>query len=558
MLLLLLNGILFWLIITTAGFTVCKLFFKSACGLFLQALTGLVVVTVACNCLSFFIPLNYWVVVGFFICCILLYRFTLASLRQWITALSQTSWIYLSAIPLVVLIILYTLLPPQHGDSQGYHFLTAKWFEDFKIIPGLANVHGRFGFNSSFFTTTAAFSFRHFAGQALYIVNPVIISLFYGWLAMKTFSVRNQLLSVVYIFVGIALFRVLLIGLNSPTPDAVAAILVVYIFIIVAEYVAGTATVSRQKALLIIVLAAFALTIKLSTAPLILPAVFLFIEKKLYAGYKNVLLLSVAIAVIIAPWLLRNYIISGYFIYPLPFTALFNLDWQVPAQLARYDKLLIHNGPKMISHEWEYLESLSIIEWLPLWIKAHDTAGELLNIFFLGASLLVAAVCAVRLWMSKHFSSLLVVAFAFAGVVFWLYNSPDYRFGMPFTMSLVAASLIPFCGKLQSRIAKYFALGLYVVISLAYSAKAVGLLTNYSATDFTIYPLRSHEYYIRNHLPTFRKLPLKNGVFLYVDDEDHNCINAPGPCYQPQQDGLQPEKLEMRGNTIEQGFRMRR
>ena len=218
------------------------------------------------------------------------------------------------------------------------------WIETYKIVPGLANIHGRFGFNSSFFTSNAAFSFTEISGQAIYSVNVVFIGMFYGWLLNRVFTIKNYWCQSIYLIVALFMFRALFIGMNSPTPDSIASIIVVFIFIRLIENATNIKNILKAETILIICLATFALTVKLNTVPLILPAIYLFICKQLYKEKQIVLLLSVIIAIIVLPWLIRNYIISGYFAYPVAFTGFLHPEWQIPVEALKFDKILINNG----------------------------------------------------------------------------------------------------------------------------------------------------------------------------------------------------------------------
>ena len=165
--------------------------------------------------------------------------------------------------------------------------MTALWIETYKIIPGLANIHGRFGFNSSFFTSNAAFSFTEISGQAIYSVNIIFIEMFYGWLLNRVFTIKNYWYQSIYLIVALFMFRALFIGMNSPTPDSIASIIVVFIFIRLIEDATNIKNILKAETILIICLAAFALTVKLNTVRLILPAIYLFICKQLYKEKKS-------------------------------------------------------------------------------------------------------------------------------------------------------------------------------------------------------------------------------------------------------------------------------
>ena len=415
MLLLLGSAFLFWLIISVIGRVVCNCI-NARQGLLVEFMTGFVVATTIFNCISFFSPVNYWLVISALLIIGALNRSASAIIIEWKTKFQSLKPInYLLLIPFVFVLILNALLPPQHGDSQGYHFLTALWIETYKIIPGLANIHGRFGFNSSFFTSTAAFSFTKISGQAIYSVNVVFIGMFYGWLLNRVFTIKNYWYQSIYLIVALFMFRALFIGMNSPMPDSIASIIVVFIFIRLIEDATNIKNILKAETILIICLAAFALTVKLNTVPLILPAIYLFICKQLYKEKKIVLLLSVIIAIIVLPWLIRNYIISGYFAYPVAFTGFLHPEWQIPLEALKFDKILINNGPKLISEDWEMLDQLTFFEWFPKWVLAHKDVGALISLSGVFVALLCGAFGLIYLYLKKNCRYLLLLSFHLPG-----------------------------------------------------------------------------------------------------------------------------------------------
>jgi hypothetical protein len=53
----------------------------------------------------------------------------------------------------------YLIIKPGHFDTYLYHMSSIQWIEQYRAVPGLANVQERLGFNSSIFVLSAGFSF---------------------------------------------------------------------------------------------------------------------------------------------------------------------------------------------------------------------------------------------------------------------------------------------------------------------------------------------------------------------------------------------------------------
>ena len=59
-----------------------------------------------------------------------------------------------------ITVVVYSTLLPKTFDSYLYHINAIIWNEKFSVIPGLANLHDRYGFNSASFIFNASFSFN--------------------------------------------------------------------------------------------------------------------------------------------------------------------------------------------------------------------------------------------------------------------------------------------------------------------------------------------------------------------------------------------------------------
>jgi hypothetical protein len=70
-----------------------------------------------------------------------------------------------------VLILFAAQLHPTVSDTGLYHAQNIKWITNFKIVPGLGNLHGRFAFNNQSFLLEALFSLSFLRLQYFHLVN---------------------------------------------------------------------------------------------------------------------------------------------------------------------------------------------------------------------------------------------------------------------------------------------------------------------------------------------------------------------------------------------------
>ncbi|MCW3114944.1 MAG: hypothetical protein JWR18_3340 [Segetibacter sp.] len=529
--------------------------------IFENLLLGFAFITCYLNIWSLFLPAAFFALIPIFIFSIVVCKNsfqTVIEVKRRYSAFINNS-ILLVALPLLLVILVYALLPPQHGDSPGYHFLSIRWNEEYKAVPGLANLHGRLGFNSSFFVSSAAFAFSRLAGQPLYVLNIVFVLAYYLWLINKIYLYKSSLWSIVFIFVAIAMFRQLIDSISSPTPDVLSSIIISYVFITVAESQIPNKQIEHRQCVVLISLVCFALIVKLNTLPLSLVGLFLFLNNSLYKSKRTLLLICSVGFIILVPWLVRNYVLSGYFIFPVSATGFLHPDWKVPYEILHFEKLLINNGPKLISQNWEEVNTLSFTQWLPLWIRAHPANGLTFSLIILVIASL-GAIVTVALFSRKKTRSLLWLAVInLMSILFWLYNSPDYRFGYPYLInSFLLLSLYLTRDKPLSVPIKVTT-GIAVIMVGGYYLKhAANILSVYEVSTYAVRPLQARQYDPKKPAKDFPFIMLNDHVKLYVEDSTHSCNMGGLPCYIPFTDSLPATQLQLRGSSIEDGFRIQR
>jgi len=281
-------------------------------------------------------------------------------------------------VPVVVLILLLfsvgTARGYMHFDSDLYHAQSIHWIETYGVVKGLANLHNRLGYNSALFPLSALFSFHWLpwaGGQSFHAVNGFLAALL-CMECLKTFRLSKggpavnenefagtepadfiRLAGLYYLFSAFD-------EIVAPSSDCTMVILTFYIVI---RYVSCLSLMSRTgstggrggpggsgssngasdgydgtfELALLSLLCVFNISVKLSAAGLVLFAVlpaWNMLKKK---EFSNILLFLCTGFLIIAPYLLRNVILSGYLVYPFPSVDVFDFDWKVPYGAALSD-----------------------------------------------------------------------------------------------------------------------------------------------------------------------------------------------------------------------------
>jgi len=96
-------------------------------------------------------------------------------------------WIEYVFFGLIVLVVLLkSASPTEILDEGGYYLQYIKWIENYSVVPGLANLQGRFGFNSSWHILSAVFSFSWLSGSKFYELNGFLLLVLGGYFIFGT------------------------------------------------------------------------------------------------------------------------------------------------------------------------------------------------------------------------------------------------------------------------------------------------------------------------------------------------------------------------------------
>ncbi len=129
----------------------------------------------------------------------------------------------------------------------------------------------------------------------------------------------------------------------SPASDYFLSTMVFYIIILLLDMY-----VKHEKSyvpyIMLALLGIYAITIKLSAAPMVLLSIIPIIKllRDRTKEKMNALWISIGLAFVIAfPFLIRNVVISGWILYPVTFLDFFGFEWEIPKGIAAYDDLEI-------------------------------------------------------------------------------------------------------------------------------------------------------------------------------------------------------------------------
>jgi len=396
---------------------------------------------------------------------------------------------------LVLCALAVSTMPPINIDTGYYHAQSVRWLEEMGVVPGLANLELHIGFNSAWFVPEALFSWGRYVGSPLQVLNPVFFCLFglhsldglasllhgsppvASSVAARLRASPNQLPpqaapQVLRLVLACGMVFWLLDDLPSLSPDPAVTLLV---FWVVGQALALSAPRPGQPLraghAAAILLSVFAVTVKLSTLPLLLlPLWWAGRSGSLLRG-RFVLPLGGLALLIVGPWLARNYFLSGYLVFPVAAVDLFNPPWKFPLAELRlhgdyireyarnadfYNQISVHDKP------WDF--------WLPLWWRQQFRANQVLLL-----AVLVLLPLSLGLGWGQYRrgrlpsarQALAALVATVSGSVFWFALAPAFRFGFGFLLATLALLLLPWLLVVSRRAPRPLAIGLTLTLGLA-------------------------------------------------------------------------------------------
>jgi hypothetical protein len=341
-------------------------------------------------------------------------------------------------------------------DNALYHLLSIRWMADYGSVPGLANLHGRLGFNSSLVALSGLFSVPFGVSIGREFVNGATTVLVAGVLSQglnfKNWRCSNPSRNL-YAF-GLLAFIVMLVlspCLSSPQPDigsAVVAIAAAWYLFGVVKFSGDHEQFEFGQFLLCISAAAVAVELKLSYIGFAAATIFvaLSVAVRLRVSLRLVCLGLVFTLLVLTPWICCGYITSGCPFFPSDFGRL-NFDWAAPYQSAIAER--------DAAFAWARAPSLRPSEvlgnwnWLKPWVVRVLDDPSVCKTLLVGAVGLLVLCGRLLLRPLPQFDRrwCLLLFPPAVGLLFWFLTAPDPRFAQA-TLWLFALSLLllPFRG----------------------------------------------------------------------------------------------------------------
>jgi len=523
----------------------------------LLSLSGIAVLILVLQPVSLLAPINNWArcwVGGLTIATLLWQRRALGVALRQITLWPQSNKLAFGLFLLLGVELLIRCSTYTHNhDAQLYYIQSLQWIEQFPVVPGLGNLHGRLAFNISLFLPTALYKIPTPNGAYYGLPTYFYLLLLVAAIRGATSALQRKTTtwwSWAYLLVYVCLTQFFRVWISSPAPDCTLAVLLSFIFLRYAKKWQTEANrLFDQDTVLLILLVCVAVTIKLSAFPILL-----LLLPIVWTHYKQLnaqkLLAIVALSIgVWTPWFLRSVFLSGYLVYPLPVFNWLQVDWKVSMDQVQLERSLIINMARHTAATIRQQAPQSALTmWLPKWWDHNRTNPDVL--------ILLQLVVLSPLLMSWYWYKVKRILpeqgvwagwlTAITGSIFWFVAAPDYRFGIGF---LLIAGLWPWLSLLSLRaLSRKASMGVALLIIC-----------------WTLQNLRDPFYQVRDWSPMLythlvwpavephpaTSIEVVENHAIYIAQIKGACGDTPLPCTYRIAPGL-----EFRGTTLADGFRI--
>jgi hypothetical protein len=475
-----------------------------------------------------------------------------ATLKRWRQQMEQQPLIVKVVFLLLVVFALYLSSRQSLAYDEGLYYVQfIKWMQQYPVVPGLANLHERFGFNSHWHVLSALFNWSFLTGQATNQLNGLLYLLVAVYLLSALGAAPRDISwwMKAGLLVGMHLPMVLVYNMTAPSADMAVFYLCALLLVLWMEAIVDTnGEPGEGDRFFVFLCATFLVTVKVSAVTVLLLPAWLWIRAIRSGAGRQAILLTVLPVLILLPWLARNLILSGYLVYPFEKIDLFSFDWKCPPPGVTKVRELIKIWAYYLVRDPAVFDAPNFQERVRIWflhnLRLYDQC-----------MLLAMILLPFALWWRRRVlprGLVYWVLFLYAGLGFWFLQAPDPRFAYGFLVP--ACILLGYLLLMNVRSLRY--LQLTIVMALLVMQAATLLLYRHLHRQFiqqgAIERVTAKGWFMPQ--PYFEKTVVRHTApFIYYTPlNSDRCWDAPLPCT-----WQLPEGVEQRGKTLKEGFRVK-
>ena len=320
-------------------------------------------------------------------------------------------------------------------DTGLYHFGSIRWLSEYGAVPGVALIHERLGFTSSWFALAAPLNFDFFDGSRTgSLLNGFIYFIFiihfstsiyyvaYGKTRQSDYFIIALSVVTIPLFLFTSMFKLMSEMLVSTSPD----IPIIFLVMVVGWSILNieddqdrgvnfkNGIADSEADIIALILSTGAVSIKITALPLMFVAYLFYVFNKGFKPRRAMTGIGI-ICLILTPLFIFGIVTSGCPLYPQRFMCL-DLPWSIT-----------HPGQVL---GWSSNSNSNAISTLWIWIKesGKNQIMLLLNVYTIGASLLLFKILDIK----KSNNQMWLLLIGILGLTFLMIKGPSLRFGFGF------------------------------------------------------------------------------------------------------------------------------
>ena len=322
-------------------------------------------------------------------------------------------------------------------DSGLYHEQVIKWLAEFGSVPGLALIHERFGFSSSWFALSAPFDHGLLSGRIYSVTGGFVLFMMLHSFAVNFTRIVGKYAEEEDVFLElsflIAIPVILFWGMAvSPSPDMPVTVLTIVIAWIMLKIQRNSSNNAcsidgcMNIRLLPFILSLFAVTIKLSAFPLVVFSGYFYLFSGKFFSRKSAMTACTGFFFLI-PYMAVNAITSGYLLFPSSLLRI-DLPWTMEIESVKNLEKVVQAWSRWGGRPtptWG-----NDFNWIMPWLGAEKMCALLVLLSTVSAAIIIFSPARLRL-ANKY-----VIAIASTGIAFMMYKAPTWRFGLGYLVIL--------------------------------------------------------------------------------------------------------------------------
>lgn len=470
------------------------------------------------------------------------------------------SWDGVLYLCLILLTALFASRGLQHTDTGIYHAQMIHWYEDYGVVKGLGNLQQHFAYNSSSLAYAAVFSMKWLVGQSLHGTNGFLQASLVVWAVrgLRGFWRRKNHLAdgcrlAILVYALVVSERIM-----SPATDFSSMYLVLWVVCIWADLLTGDKNAESMQIhgyALLSVAAVFVATCKLSAGCLVILAIYPFVKLLRRRQWKSIFIYIFCGVLVLAPWLIRNVLISGWLLYPFTALDLFHVDWKIPTEYVQHDSDQIKVWGRCLYDVARIDESP--LSWLPVWWaeKRREEMMLLIGNVIALAGLVLGGVHTVFVRRGKlPWDKVMLYAAILCSIAGWFLTAPFIRYGLAFLLLLPCMVIGEWIRPMRMgpvRILSGFGcVGVFLCLGMFWDYYVLFNLVWIKQNMGSRYYMIQQDY----DLPEVYPYEIEGGLTVYIPKQGENIsyYAFPGDAYQSM-----AERVKMRGENIRDGFMMK-